>query len=129
MTTAGVVIISAYYIVLYCGFGVLWGLITRQIIKLKGYEENWFWWGFFFWIFAVIAAICKEKHPYQLLYSQNKAVDENGDNLSESTGLDMNKLKEAKWQCCVCGTVNAIHVQNCKCGMRIANKKNLFLEK
>lgn len=28
-------------------WGIVWGFATKAVIKNKGYEENWFWWGFF----------------------------------------------------------------------------------
>lgn len=39
----------------------VWGIIVNKVIENKGYEESWFWWGFFFGIFALIAALAK---PY-----------------------------------------------------------------
>lgn len=40
---------------------VVWGIVVNKVIENKGYEENWFWWGFFFEVFALIAALAK---PY-----------------------------------------------------------------
>lgn len=46
--------------------GVVFGFATNQIIKNKGYSENWFWWGFFFSFLAVIVAATKpDNHPNQ----------------------------------------------------------------
>lgn len=46
--------------------GVVFGFATNQIIKNKGYNENWFWWGFFFSFLAVIVAATKpDNHPNQ----------------------------------------------------------------
>ncbi len=39
--------------------GVIWGIVVNKIIQEKGYTENWFCWGFFFGIFALIAALRK----------------------------------------------------------------------
>ncbi len=46
-------------VIIYLAFGVVWGLVVNKIIQNKGYSENWFWWGFFFGIFALIAALIK----------------------------------------------------------------------
>lgn len=51
--------------------GVIFGVVTNIIIKNKGYEENWFWWGFFFSFFAVIVAATKP---------ENRATKENPSN-------------------------------------------------
>ncbi|SES41854.1 hypothetical protein SAMN04487884_14614 [Butyrivibrio fibrisolvens] len=38
----------------------IYGYATKEIIKGKGYAENWFWWGFFFGLIALVVALCKE---------------------------------------------------------------------
>ncbi len=40
--------------------GIIWGVVVNKVIENKGYEENWFWWGFFFGIFALIVALTKQ---------------------------------------------------------------------
>lgn len=40
-------------------YGIIFGVVTNIVIKNKGYEENWFWWGFFFGVFALIVACTK----------------------------------------------------------------------
>lgn len=40
--------------------GIIWGIVVNKVIENKGYEENWFWWGFFFGIFALIVALTKQ---------------------------------------------------------------------
>ena len=40
-------------------WGVVWGYATNAVIKNKGYEESWFWWGFFFGFIALIVALTK----------------------------------------------------------------------
>ncbi len=43
----------------YMIVGTIWGIVIRKVIENKGYDDNWFWWGFFFGIFALIVAITK----------------------------------------------------------------------
>ncbi len=43
----------------YVFWGVVWGYTTKKVIENKGYSENWFWWGFFFGVIALIVAISK----------------------------------------------------------------------
>ncbi len=40
-------------------WGCIWAFATAKVIENKGYEENWFWWGFFFGFLAFIAALAK----------------------------------------------------------------------
>lgn len=42
---------------------IVWGVVVSEVIKNKGYQENWFWWGFFFGIFALIVALTKQNVP------------------------------------------------------------------
>lgn len=45
-------------ILLWC---IIWGFVTKAIVKGKGYENSgvWFWCGFFLGIIGVIVAACK----------------------------------------------------------------------
>ena len=39
-------------------YGLAFGFVTKIVIKNKGYPEGkWFWWGFFFGVFALIAKL------------------------------------------------------------------------
>ena len=51
--------IFIFYLLLFCGIGSIWGIVTRNIIRNKGYKENWFWWGFLGGLIAVIVALTK----------------------------------------------------------------------
>jgi len=48
-----------FIIGIFSAIGSIWGVVTRNIIRNKGYQENWFWWGFFFGLIAVIVALSK----------------------------------------------------------------------
>ena len=39
-------------IVLFLIQGVIFGFAADQIVQNKGYDESWFWWGFFFGFIA-----------------------------------------------------------------------------
>ena len=57
--------------------GVIFGFATNQIIKNKGYSENWFWWGFFFSFLAVIVAATKpDNHPNQQMVIKSEIPQE-----------------------------------------------------
>ena len=46
-------------------WGAVWGFATDAVIKNKGYDENWFWWGFFFGFIALIVAVAKPENRKQ----------------------------------------------------------------
>lgn len=46
-------------------WGVVWGYATKAVIKNKGYDDNWFWWGFFFGFIALIVAVAKPENRKQ----------------------------------------------------------------
>lgn len=48
-----------FWIIYYILMGIVWGVVCNKVASNKGYEENWFWWGFFFEIFALIVVITK----------------------------------------------------------------------
>ncbi|MBQ7146890.1 MAG: SHOCT domain-containing protein [Lachnospiraceae bacterium] len=48
-----------FYTLLCIGIQVAFGFATKKVIENKGYRENWFWWGFFFGLIALIVAFSK----------------------------------------------------------------------
>lgn len=46
-------------------WGIVWGFATGAVIKNKGYDDNWFWWGFFFGFIALIVAVAKPENRKQ----------------------------------------------------------------
>ncbi len=51
------------YLLGYCIYGTVWGVVVNKVIENKGYQENWFWWGFFFGFLALIVALTKQDMP------------------------------------------------------------------
>ncbi len=97
-------------------FGVIWGIVTNKILENKGYDDNWFWWGFFFGIFAVIVAASKPKAPestpvsyYHFDESSNSG---NGRFNISRGGYDKND----SWKCRKCGRINPLYTGTCACG-------------
>ena len=39
--------------------GCIWGFVTNKVLETRGYDDNWFWWGFFFGMIAVLVAASK----------------------------------------------------------------------
>lgn len=51
----------------------IWGVVVKKVIEDKGYQENWFWWGFFFGIFALIVALTKQSvNTTKVIVGSNK---------------------------------------------------------
>ena len=103
-------------------FAVVFGVTTNAIIRNKGYSENWFWWGFFFGIFAVIVACTKPQCTYSAPQSSGFYNHQgSGSREVESfyRGSDeirtRDTLKAGGWTC-TCGRVNAAYVSSCTCG-------------
>ncbi len=80
--------------------GAIFGFATNAIIQNKGYREDWFWWGFFFGIIAMLVAMSKpEKRSYR----------------DSSDERSLSALSSG-WKCPRCGRVNANYVGTCGCG-------------
>lgn len=89
--TVGFVIIIVYF-VFAIGVCVIWGVVTNKVIENKGYSENWFWWGFFFGLIALIVALTKPDVK-NTQSGNNPAFSA----LTEDNELDnLKKLKEYK---------------------------------
>lgn len=63
--------------------GIIWGIVVNKVIENKGYEENWFWWGFFFGIFALIIALTKQSvNTTKVVIESSVPIKENMELLS-----------------------------------------------
>ena len=124
-----------FYIVLVIVQGIIFGFATKTVIENKGYDENWFWWGFWFGLIALIVACAKP----QIISSTTAGSN------SQSTGYynytsagcytkesdiirNRETLNAGGWQC-PCGRVNASYVSTCACGANKADVKNLAYKK
>ena len=63
--------------------GIIWGIVVNKVIENKGYQENWFWWGFFFGIFALIVALTKQSvNTTKVVIESSAPIKENMELLS-----------------------------------------------
>ncbi|MFI3325210.1 MAG: SHOCT domain-containing protein [Clostridia bacterium] len=88
---------STIYVVSGLIGAVIFGIATQKIIRDKGYDDNWFIWGFLFGFIALIVAASKPLESEKVV------------NVKESN------FKNGEWLC-TCGTVNQVYNYDCKCG-------------
>ncbi len=109
------------YLAIYCVQGAVWGWAVKKVVENKGYREDWFWWGFFFGIIALIVALTKPDLP--------KAPDESSTYFRDSSSIVGKNYvfkgfgterkadyTKGEWRCTHCGKVNAGYVGTCGCG-------------
>ena len=125
------------YIFIIIFLGCIWGFVTQSVIQNRGYDENWFWWGFFFGFIALIVAASKPQAQHtmapdqpmypkaappansQLMYPKAAAdgYQPMYPKAAKTAEMDSDAyiLAHGGWKC-VCGKVNPEIVTSCKCG-------------
>lgn len=100
--------------------GVIFGVATDKVIENRGYEENWFWWGFFFGFIALIVALSKPEVRYEY------TPKESGSGLFRAAETDRRRSGDT-WICGRCGAVNQSYTGTCGCGMsKVENERNIL---
>ena len=109
--------------------GCIWGAITNAIIGAKGYDENWFWWGFFFGFWAVLVALLKPSCPRPMYTGETTHLtyaadrDARPSDYAKVGNVNMS-VPSNGWKCNKCGRGNASYVGTCGCGnTKVANNK------
>ena len=82
-------------------YRALFGAAVDRVITGKGYEEIWFWWGFFFGFLALLVALAK--------------ADASGGARPPEDRKEA-LLQEGGWICQRCGQVNPAYTGTCGCG-------------
>lgn len=99
-------------IILAAAWRSLWGFAVYKLIVSKGYYENWFWWGFFFQLIALVVALIKP--DISNVYPSEQAVQAaDARKVCHDSGL----LDSGGWQCRRCGRINPGYTGTCGCGM------------
>ena len=81
--------------------GCIWGYATNKVIEYKGYDENWFWHGFFFELPALLLAMSRP--------------EEKDDDEPTVSPLSL-AAQDTRWECVKCGKSNYSYVNLCSCG-------------
>lgn len=112
-------------IIIWLISSIIWGFATQTIVENKGYYENWFWWGFFFGIIAVLVALSKpQSHAYdagnvdRLTYvADTYMIERNGQQ-------DSKVVTSGKWKCHFCNRINESYTGTCVCGRSKSDTEN-----
>lgn len=96
--------------------GVILGIATNKIIENKGYDENWFWWGFFFGLIALLVALSKPTvyHRYEYESSDYSPLSSAANSFGEEHRKS--SMNAGDWECYFCHRINADYVTSCGCG-------------
>lgn len=73
----------------------IWGYVVNKMIEYKGIQENWFWWGFFFGIFAALLALAKPWENMKVDSAPN-SYDMHKQPIPTSTPVDMNNSSQSQ---------------------------------
>lgn len=106
--------------------GLIWGFVTRSVIWNKGYDADWFWWGFFFGLLAFAIAVaredcCRSEVPPSIIKSDSSGRAYNSYPsymVSSAYGgpqVQEEPLGPGDWRCS-CGRANHSYVFTCACG-------------
>ena len=90
MGIATVLLVYLIFFVVLIAQGCVWGWAVNKVVKNRGYDENWFWWGFFFGLIALIVALTKPQNTYDQYKST--VTYENGANSDKFA--EVKKYKE-----------------------------------
>ena len=94
-------------------YALVMGFATQIVIENKGYKDNWFWWGFFFGLIALIVAVARPQCISSM--EMNDVLVGDQEKKNELKRKDERMLQEDGWMC-ICGKLNASYVGTCSCG-------------
>lgn len=102
-------------------YGVIWGWACNKVIENKGYNENWFWWGFWFGFIAFIVALTKPDINYNTYNEVDRYGNVNpyGDSKLSQMAKERTEaeiMRNGGWKCSNCGRTNTGLVGTCACG-------------
>ncbi|MBD5451393.1 MAG: hypothetical protein HDR25_02010 [Lachnospiraceae bacterium] len=109
-----------WFLILKCISGCIFGRIVNRVIENKGYTQDWFWWGFFFELYALIVACLLPKKVIHINEDENYfGSDESvvAHNASDDSKKMIAVSEVSKgWTCPLCGEMNAGYTGTCGCG-------------
>ena len=111
--------------------GFIWGCVTQKVIENKGYDDYWFWWGFFFGIFALIVACTKPQNTYSPPTeptTYDRYMASKAQKSSDNTNRTPTPIVSNTWRCS-CGQINPHYVYECTCGAKRRTLQEQLTEK
>ena len=104
---------------------IIWGIVVNKVIENKGYKEDWFWWGFFFGIIAVLVALSKpQSHAYDAGNVDRLTYVADAYMVERSGQQDSKIVKSGKWKCHFCNRINESYTGTCVCGRSKSDTEN-----
>lgn len=88
----------AVVIMLYIIQGVVFGLLTNKILENRGYDDNWFWWGFFFGVIAMVLAASKPEVSYNRGWEKESVFAGTGAEARRRADADDEGWEDARYQ-------------------------------
>ncbi len=84
--------------------GIIFGVATNKALEYKGYDEDWFWYGFLFSFVAFILAATRPLATTQIEIEKTK---------QKNSHLPP---KRDTWTCPICFRINPSYTGTCACG-------------
>ena len=108
-----------YFVIVFIQ-AIIFGFATKAVVENKGYDENWFWWGFFFGLIAFVIA-CAKPQNIDYFYFMNQSSQPAQTGYAERQSVNNKNyngklLSGGEWKC-GCGRVHAPYVSSCTCGV------------
>lgn len=119
-----------YVIIVYIIQGLIFGVATQSVIDNKGYDENWFWWGFFFGIIALLVALGKPVSRAYEATSSDYLEGVDGKFSREGEKRHVSRVLESGgWKCHFCNRTNPSYTGTCACGRTKADTEKFELQR
>ena len=91
---------------------IVWGVVCNEVLKNKGYDDNWFFWGLLFGMAPAIVALSKP--------NGRTLIDQYGNvisyDASDKERMEKDIIRDGGWKCEKCGKTNEKTVGTCACG-------------
>lgn len=120
------------YLIVAIIWGCIWGVATNAVIKNKGYDENWFWWGFFFEIIALLVAATKPENRSNTYGSYDGLSHGEVDSHLTRAADEIRRkdyLNSGGWTCASCKKINPKYLTTCSCGLSKDESQRLIIDK
>lgn len=115
------------YIIIMIIYGIIWGVVCDKVVSNKGYNESWFWWGFFFGIFAFLVAVTKPtvSNTQYVSTRSDSRLSQIANDVTRERRME-SRLGADQWYCGKCGRNNPKYLTTCVCGQPKDENKTAY---